>query len=121
MFQNTFCKELRFHNPSLRTSRGRLRQNCQSENGIAAGQRCGKRQERMRQYSRCRAGKSFFGEETFAAFLSRDRSDGYTGDYVLAYRPVLEGGSVPMGTLDGYVETTTKVPPAFVSLIPKDM
>lgn len=46
-------------------------------------------------------------EETLTAFLDRDGSDGYAGDYVLVYRPVLEEGSKPMGTLDGLVETTT--------------
>lgn len=48
-----------------------------------------------------------FGEETLTSFLDRDGSDGYTGDLVLVYRPALEGGSAPMGTLDGLVETTT--------------
>lgn len=34
-------------------------------------------------------------EETLTAFLDRDGSDGYAGDYVLVYRPALEGGSKP--------------------------
>lgn len=51
-------------------------------------------------------------EETLTAFLDRDGSDGYAGDYVLVYRPVLEGGSKPIGTLDGLVETTTNQVPS---------
>ena len=51
-------------------------------------------------------------EETLTAFLDRDGSDGYAGDYVLVYRPTLEGGSKPMGTLDGLVETTANQVPS---------
>ena len=51
-------------------------------------------------------------EETLTAFLDRDGSDGYAGDYVLVYHPALEGGSKLMGTLDGLVETTTNQVPS---------
>lgn len=46
------------------------------------------------------------GEETLTSILDRDGSDGYTGDLVLVYNPALQGGSNPMGILDGLVETT---------------
>lgn len=46
------------------------------------------------------------GEETLTSILDRDGSDGYTGDLVLVYNPMLQGGSKPMGILDGLVETT---------------
>ena len=51
-------------------------------------------------------------EETLTAFLDRNGSDGYAGDYVLVYRPTLEGGSKPMGTLDGLVETISNQVPS---------
>lgn len=57
-------------------------------------------------------GEGHLGEETLTAFLDRDGSDGYTGDYVLVYRPALEGGSKPMGTLDGLVETAPNQVPS---------
>ena len=50
-------------------------------------------------------------EETMTAILDRDGSDGYTGDFVLIYNPLLENGaSVRTGNLTGLVETADSAP-----------